>query len=125
MVTGRTIVIYQESTQIAAIRSNSIGNECDMLEKASPSSGTWREYEPGRQGWTIQIGTLMPLVSNIKDVLKVRQSYTIAVKTQDGTSLLTGTAICKSARIDSNIENLCTGSFVFQGSGPLTDPSVT
>ena len=125
MITGRTIVIYQESTQIAAIRSNSIGNECDLMEKASPSSGRWREFEAGRVGWSVQVGRLLALASDIKNVLQVGQSYTIAVKTQDGTSLLTGTAICKSARIDSNIENLCTGSFVFQGTGPLTDPSVT
>lgn len=125
MVTGRTIVIYQGESQIAAIRSNSIGNEADMLEKASPSSGKYREFESGRIAWTVQVGKLISLVSNIKDVLQVGQSYTLAVKDQSGTSLLTGTAICKSARIDANIENLCTGSFVFQGSGPLTDPSET
>lgn len=122
MVKGRNILVYLGTTLIAGLRTNDIQTDCDMLEKASPSSGQWREYEPGRKTWMVKVGFLVPAVANIKQVLRSGQSYTLVIKDR-GTTLLTGTAICKSANFGANIENLCTGSFAFQGTGALSEPT--
>ena len=123
MIKGRNIMVYLGTTLIAGLRSNDLQGDCDLIEKASPSSGQWREYEPGCKTWSVQTGFLVPAVANIKSLLTIGTTYTLVVKDRSAGTLLQGTAICKSAKFGANIENLCTGTFAFQGTGPLVDPS--
>ena len=122
---GNNLLIYFNGSVIggttaSAERSNEINTSCETLEVASPSQGAWRVYIAGRKEWSVTVNYLVPTVSNITEVLRVGQSYTLAVKNQSGTTIMSGTAICQQAKATSTRGNLIQGSFVFKGSGELS-----
>ena len=122
---GNNLLIYFNGSVIggtteSAERSNEINTSCETLEVASPSTGSWRTYITGRKEWSVTVNYLVPAVANITEVLRVGQSYTLAVKNQSGTTLMSGTAICQQAKVTSTRGNLIQGSFVFKGSGELS-----
>ena len=124
MVNGNNILIYATyngSTQaVAATRSLSVQIGAEMIEIASPDSGEWRAYLAGRKNWAINVGWLVSAISDIDKLLLAAQQVTIRIVGRGQTYGLTGTALVQTARIDSNVGNLANGSFVFQGTGPLT-----
>ena len=67
-------------------------------------------------------GNVRSLATPVKTFLqKVGQSFTLQLLLDGfGTDYLTGTAICKSAKITATKSNLLQGSFVWEGTGPLT-----
>ena len=67
-------------------------------------------------------GNIRSLATPVKTFLqKVGQSFTLQLLLDGfGNDYLTGTAICKSAKITATKSNLLQGSFVWEGSGPLT-----
>ena len=67
-------------------------------------------------------GNVRSLATPVKTFLqKVGQSFALQLLLDGfGTDYLTGTAICKSAKITATKSNLLQGSFVWEGSGPLT-----
>lgn len=127
---GNNLLIYFNGSVIggttaSAERSNEINISCETLEVASPTSGvtnngTWRVYIAGRKEWSVTVNYLVPTVSNITEVLRVGETYTLAVKNQSGTTIMSGTAICQQAKATSTRGNLIQGSFVFKGSGELS-----
>jgi len=122
---SKTILITTTSgtSPFAAVKGIEIQVEGSQLEKASPNSGTWREYEPARCGWSF---TTNYLATQLADLLKVNNSYNIKVyDSGDSSNYVTGTAILRICRIDANESNLVVGSFQFIGSGPLSQPSTT
>lgn len=122
---GNNLLIYFNGSVIggttaSAERSNEINTSCETLEVASPSQGEWRVYIAGRKEWSVTVNYLVPTVSNITEVLRVGETYTLAVKNQSGTTIMSGTAICQQAKATSTRGNLIQGSFVFKGSGELS-----
>lgn len=67
-------------------------------------------------------GVVRSLATPVKTFLqKVSQSFTLQLMLDGfGTDCMRGTAICKSAKITATKGNLLQGSFVWEGSGPLT-----
>ena len=124
MVNGNNILIYATyngSTQaVAATRSLSVQVGAEMIEIASPDSGDWRAYLAGRKNWAINVGWLVSAINDIDKLLLAAQQVTIRIVGRGQTYGLTGTALVQTARTDSNVGNLANGSFVFQGTGPLT-----
>lgn len=122
---GNNLLIYFNGSVIggttaSAERSNEINTSCETLEVASPSQCAWRVYIAGRKEWSVTVNYLVPTVSNITEVLRVGETYTLAVKNQSGTTIMSGTAICQQAKATSTRGNLIQGSFVFKGSGELS-----
>ena len=74
----------------------------------------------GRKNWGINVGWLVSSFSDIDKLLLSAQTVTIRIVGRGETYGLTGTALVQTARVDSNVGNLANGSFVFQGTGPLT-----
>ena len=124
MVNGNNILIYATyngSTQaVAATRSLSVQVGAEMIEIASPDSGAWRAYLAGRKNWAINVGWLVSAISDIDKLLLAAQQVTIRIVGRGQTYGLSGTALVQTARVDSNVGNLANGSFVFQGTGPLS-----
>ena len=124
MVNGNNILIYATyngSTQaVADTRSLSVQVGAEMIEIASPDSGEWRAYLAGRKNWAINVGWLVSAISDIDKLLLAAQQVTIRIVGRGQTYGLTGTALVQTARVDSNVGNLSNGSFVFQGTGPLS-----
>ena len=122
---SKTILITTTSgtSPFAAVKGIEIQTEGSQLEKASPTSGSWREYLAGRCGWSFSTNYL---ATRLADLLKVNESYNIKVyDSDDNTNYVTGTAILRICRINADESNLVIGSFQFIGSGALSLPTTT
>lgn len=122
VVLGKNIFIYSGSSGtspiIAAAKSCSISFKCDLLEKASSTQGTSKEYIAGRDEWDVSLDHLITTGAPFDGLLKVRQTYTISIVINGVRKY--GTAICQQADIQGAVGSLGRGSVRFKGSGPLT-----
>ena len=124
-MTGKdiTVIIAQNGTALAStrIKSNDIKTKCDVIEKASASQQTWKEFVAGRSEWSINVGYLVLAAPQVSNILLVRQTFDLTFTANDGTSTgaLTGKAILTAADIKANTGSLAQGTFAFQGTGPL------
>lgn len=124
MEQGNNILVYMNNTAIAATRSDEIQTDCGMIPIASPDTGEWETYLAGRKSWTISKGWLVVSTAyeadDLEKLLLVGTSVTIRIVGRGKTYGLTGTALVKSCTVRGTRGNLASGSFSFQGSGPLT-----
>ena len=112
----------QTFTPLAAVKSQDIQNGADTIEKASSSQQNWKEFIAGRKEWGINVNYLVleNANTNVRDVLKVGDTYTLRIKDRDGNYSITGNAICTQCKQTYSNGNLCAGSFAFKGTGALT-----
>ena len=112
----------QTFTPLAAVKSQDIQNGADTIEKASSSQQNWKEFIAGRKEWGINVNYLVleNANTNVRDVLKVGDTYTLRIKDRDGNYSVTGSAICTQCKQTYSNGNLCAGSFAFNGTGALT-----
>lgn len=122
VIQGRNILIYAGNSGttpvVAAAKSCTISEQCDLLEKASASNQSSKEFEPGRTEWDISISHLVVANSEYEGMLKVGTKLSLSVVINGVRK--TGTAICQHADIGGTVGNLATGSLKLKGSGPLT-----
>ena len=131
VIIGKNIFIYAGSSGtspiIAAAKSCTISSNCDLIEKASSTQNTSKEYVAGRDEWEVSLdhlvttGTTQSPVDPFEGLLKVRGTYTLSIVI--GGTRKIGTAICQHADSRGSVGSLGTGSIKFKGSGPLTAPS--
>jgi len=50
-----------DGVAIAGAKSCELNVQCDAIEKASQTSGRWREFLPGRLEWSLTTGHLVPV----------------------------------------------------------------
>lgn len=130
---GNDILVFVGGTAIAASTSSEPESECAMIETASPTQGDWSEFVAGRKKWSISVGCLVLSTSalhianttGIQDLLAIGTQVTLLIKERNAadTTGLTGQAWVRVCRQTYTRGNLVKGSFVFQGSGPLSIPS--
>ena len=123
-MTGKDIILVlsQGGTALAstAIKSQDIQTEADVLEKASSSQQSWREYIAGRKGWSVTLSYLVLTSDKILDLLKVGQTFSVTMKKMnDNTNKVTGNAILKAVKQTASVGNLAQGSWQLQGTGAL------
>ena len=125
--TGNYIIVYRGGTAIAGVKSNEIQGDCDMIEVASTTSGSWKEYIAGRKEWSVNVSYLLLTDSDMLQLLNEGTAYTLKIGGRSATNanMVTGTAILKTCRIVATQGNLAQGSFVFKGSGALTAAATT
>ena len=108
------------SKVIAGTRTNRLKTGCESIEIASATQQEWQEFIAGRKSWSVSVGYLLLVNADVQKVLKAGTKVTVYVKTQEGTQLLTGSALITDADLSLNHGNLATGSFTMKGSGPLS-----
>lgn len=122
VVLGKNIFIYAGDSGttpiIAAAKSCAISSKCELVEKASSTQQTAKEFLPGREEWDVSLDHLITSGAPFDGLLKVRGTYTLSIVI--GGVRKTGTAICQQADIRGAVGSLGTGSVKFKGSGPLT-----
>ena len=122
VILGRNIFIYAGDSGttpvIAAAKSCTISEKCDLMEVASASNQTSKQFMAGRTEWEISISHLIVSSNEYQGMLKVGTSLTISVVINGVRK--TGTAICNQADIGGAVGNLATGSIHLKGTGPLT-----
>ena len=125
------ISVDGSTTPIAGTKSNEIQSSAKTIEVSSPNTADWEEYRKGRKNWSFSVSWILAANTDItgtklKSLLIVGNTYVIQVCERNGNNvevILTGSAICTEAKVTSSILNLANGSFSFQGTGPLVDPS--
>ena len=119
---GRNIFIYSGTSGttalIAGAKSCTISKSCEVIEKASATSATAREFVAGRTEWEISISHLIVTASPYDGILKVGGTYPLSVVV--GGVRKTGTAICVQADISGAVGGLGQGQAKFKGTGELT-----
>ena len=119
---GKNIQIYAGSSGtsplIAMAKTCTISKKCGLIEKASATNATSKEFIADREEWEISLGHLVSSSAPFDGLLKVRGTYGISVVV--GTTRKTGTAICTQAELSAPVKSLATGSVKFKGTGPLT-----
>lgn len=123
MIHGRDIKIFNSSgtALIACAKSCTIHKQAEVIERASATNLTSKEYIPGRTSWSIDLAYLVS--TGVDGIPLVGTTYQIQVKVGSGssaTTVLTGYVICTLCDIQATIGNLATGSIKMQGTGDLT-----
>ena len=118
---GKDVQIYAGSSGtsplIAMAKTCTISKKCGLIEKASATNATSKEFIADREEWEISLGHLVSSSAPFEGLLKVRGTYGISVVI--GSTRKTGTAICTQAEITGSVGSLATGSVKFKGTGPL------
>ena len=122
-MTGKDIIVVlsQNSVAVAStcIRSQDIQTQADLIEVASASQQSWREYIAGRKGWSLTVNYLVLAAAQLSDLLLTGQVFDVTLKDVGNTTSLTGTAIMVTAKQTAMVGNLCQGTFQLQGTGAL------
>ena len=122
VVLGKDIRIYAGTSGttpiIAGARSCTISSKTDLIEKASASNQTSKEFIAGRTEWEIAISHLVMAGSEFEGMLK--NGTTVSISVVINNVRKTGTAICYSDDIGGAVGNIATGSVKLKGTGPLT-----
>ena len=123
---GNNIIVQTQNgsswVAIAATKSDELQAEADMIEKASATQQSWKEYIPGRKGWSLNVSWLVSQVADIQKVLQVgtRVQLRIGSRSNPAWSNVTGYAYIKTCKVTMTRGNIATGSFSFIGDGALS-----
>ena len=122
IIQGRNLLVVADGTVIAGCKSCDIEVDGDLNEVSSPSTGVWRDYMPGRKGWSVSTSTLVLSMHDTLVQVLNKVWLTLVVRDDSGTlttDRLSGWAFVQQAKVTGAWGNLTKGSFVFQGSGAL------
>lgn len=117
---GNDIIIKKNNTAIAGVKSQEVQSQADTHEVASSTQQDYKEYMPGRSGWSINVSYLITTVSQIDEILLVGDVVTIEWLDRAGTVTMSGTAIVEQCKQTFTRGAIAGGSFVFKGSGVIT-----
>lgn len=120
-VNGNNILIYVGGAAVAGTRSNEIQTSAEMIEIASPDTGQWKAFLAGRKEWSINSAWLVTAAADVKRVLQVGTTVTIRVVGRGESAGMTGQAIVQTCKVTATRGNLANGSFIFRGTGALTE----
>ena len=122
VILGKNIIIYQGASgttpAIAACKSCTISDRCDLVEKASSTQQSAKEYIAGRSDADISMDHLVVSGNEFQGILMVRQTYTLRMVINGVTKTMT--AICTQADISAPVGGLAKGSIRFKVSGAIT-----
>jgi predicted secreted protein len=106
---------------IAGTKTNELQCDAEMLEVCSATDEEWKHFLKGRKTWSVNVSFLLLADGiDIKSALKVDRTYTLYIRKRDGGGVY-GSAILKSFKASAPVNGLSNGSFVFQGSGALSE----
>ena len=123
---GNNIIVQTHNgsswVAVAATKSDELQAEADMIEKASATQQSWKEYIPGRKGWSLNVSWLVSQVADIRKVLQVgtRVQLRIGARSYSSSTGVTGYAYVKTCKVTATRGNIATGSFSFIGDGALS-----
>ena len=125
LYSGLDLMLYNSSGTaiLGACKGVEINVEQDVDEVPSATYSGWKNYVKKRKGWSFTISNLVTATTLSNTPSMVGTTY--QCRFYDGTdttksALLSGTAICRQAKITEQKGSVAKGSFVFQGTGALT-----
>jgi predicted secreted protein len=121
---GNNILVIANDKVICGTKANAIQCDCETIEIASASDSQWQHVVAGRKKWSVTVDFLLVAASSgnmsvsIGNLLSVDSSYTLIIKTRNGGGVQ-GSAILKTMDLRGAVGSLATGSWKFEGNGPL------
>lgn len=118
---GRNLIIRISGTAIAGAKSCTIHIQCDNIETASATSGSWKTFLAGRKGAMITVSCLV-IDSNFKSSMEMVGSIVSLSGEITGVSgsSFSCSALVQEWKVDASVGNLAQGSFGFLVSGSIT-----
>jgi len=107
-------------TEVAASKDCALNINNQLVEKASGTNGTVREYLAGLYGWTIQVSGLYALGAHVSLVGHLLAGTLLHVGFYIGDEQLTGTAFIESMEVGGPLRGKATYNVTLRGSGALT-----
>ena len=122
VILGRNVFIYSGASGttpvIAAAKSCTINIKYDLIEKASSTQGTAKEYTYGRYEWDLTVDHLVVAGSEFEGLsLAGNQRLLISVVVNGVRKK--GYVLCPQAGLSAPVSGLATGSVTFKGDGPF------
>lgn len=129
-ILGNNLIVSLGGQAIFGAKSCTLTVDAGVIPTSSATDGTWEHSEVGRKSWKVQTSHIVlstgwtSLATNpLAAASMVGQKYIMQLSISDVTgATLTGTSICKTFRIAGSVGALASGSFQFEGDGPLDPP---
>ena len=126
VILGRNVFIYSGASGttpvIAAAKSCTINIKYDLIEKASSTQGTAKEYTYGRYEWDLTVDHLV-VSDNAFQGLSLsghaRLLISVVIGTGNSAVRKKGYVLCPQAGLSAPVSGLATGSVTFKGDGPF------
>lgn len=122
VILGRNVFIYSGASGtapvIAAAKSCTINIKYDLIEKASSTQGTAKEYTYGRYEWDLTVDHLV-VSSNEFEGLSLAGDARLLISVVINNVRKKGYVLCPQAGISAPVSGLATGSVTFKGDGPF------
>ena len=106
-------------TEVAAQRECTLNIDNQLVEKASGTDGTAREYLAGLYGWTIQVNGLYALNAHAGLMGHLLAGTLLYVGFMLGDEQLTGTAYIENMEVGGPLRGKATYNITLRGSGAL------
>ena len=122
VILGRNVFIYSGASGttpvIAAAKSCTINIKYDLIEKASSTQGTAKEYTYGRYEWDLTVDHLV-VSSNEFQGLSLAGGARLLISVVINNVRKKGYVLCPQAGLSAPVSGLATGSVTFKGDGPF------
>lgn len=104
-------------TEVAAQRDCTINIDSEMIEKASGTDGSAREYLAGLYGWTMQVNGLYALGDHANLVDYLQNGVLLHVGCYIGNEPMTGRAYVETMDVAGAVKGKATYNITLRGSG--------
>ena len=122
VILGRNVFIYSGGSGttpvIAAAKSCTINIKYDLIEKASSTQGTAKEFTYGRYEWDLTVDHLV-VSANEFEGLSLAGGARLLISVVINNVRKKGYVLCPQAGISAPVNGLATGTIKFQGDGPF------
>ena len=122
VILGRNVFIYSGASGttpvIAAAKSCTINIKYDLIEKASSTQGTAKEYTYGRYEWDLTVDHLVVSSSEFEG-LSLAGGARLLISVVINGVRKKGYVLCPQAGLSAPVSGLATGSVTFKGDGPF------
>ena len=122
VILGRNVFIYSGGSGttpvIAAAKSCTINIKYEMIEKASSTQGTAKEFTYGRYEWDLTVDHLV-VSSNEFEGLSLAGGARLLISVVINNVRKKGYVLCPQAGLSAPVSGLATGSVTFKGDGPF------
>lgn len=122
VILGRNVFIYSGASGttpvIAAAKSCTINIKYDLIEKASSTQGTAKEYTYGRYEWDLTVDHLVVSANEFQG-LSLAGGQRLLISVVVNNVRKKGYVLCPQAGLSAPVSGLATGSVTFKGDGPF------
>ena len=122
VILGRNVFIYSGASgttpMIAAAKSCTINIKYDLIEKASSTQGTAKEYTYGRYEWDLTVDHLVVSANEFQG-LELAGHARLLISVVVNNVRKKGYVLVPQAGLSAPVSGLATGSVTFKGDGPF------